>query len=257
VDWDLIQTGPADASHTVLLLPGGLLAARTYTEVMAEPALRGVRLVAATLPGHAGTMPPADTSIETYARLAGELAKKVGADVVVGSSIGATVAVEMLASGTFTGPTVLLEVSLSPRDEPLFFRAIVSLGSVLGSLPSSVLIRMSATLVRHTSVSSQRSAEYATDFRRNQPSVIRRILRDYLLYLEGSTRPAARLCGAGVLIWILHAEHGDGKLSAGERRTLQACPDVTIATLPGTSYLLSSERPREVGECIAAALRGL
>jgi hypothetical protein len=40
-----------------------------------EPALGAYRLVAATLPGHCGTQPPADFSTEHDARLAGELAR--------------------------------------------------------------------------------------------------------------------------------------------------------------------------------------
>src|SRR5581483_12300723 len=57
------------------------------------------RLVAATLPGHCGTAPPEDFRPEHYARTAGELARDIGADVVVGFSMGATVACEMETSG--------------------------------------------------------------------------------------------------------------------------------------------------------------
>ena len=126
VEWELREAGPADAERTVLLLPGGMCSAGSYAEVMAEPALAGMRLVAATLPGNAGAPPPDDYSIENYARLTAELARKVGADVVVGFSMGASVALEMVASGSFSGPVVLLGISLSAKDEPAFFRAIVA-----------------------------------------------------------------------------------------------------------------------------------
>jgi pimeloyl-ACP methyl ester carboxylesterase len=92
VEWELREAGPSDAEHTVLLLPGGMCSAGSYAEVMAEPALAGMRLVAATLPGHAGAPPPQDYSIENYARWAAEVARNVGADVVVGFSMGASVA---------------------------------------------------------------------------------------------------------------------------------------------------------------------
>ena len=143
----------------MLLLPGGMCSAGSYAEVMAEPALAGMRLVAATLPGHAGAPPPDDYSIENYARLTAELAKKLGADVVVGFSMGASVALEMVASGAFTGPVVLLGISLSPKDEPAFFRAIVRLGSVLGGLPSAVLAKGAASMVKRIPVSAERQAE--------------------------------------------------------------------------------------------------
>src|SRR5215471_2246639 len=99
VPWELREAGPADAEHTVLLLPGGLCSAGSYAEVMADPALAGTRLVAVTLPGHAGAPPPDDYSVENYARLTSELATTVGADVVVGFSMGGSIALEMVASG--------------------------------------------------------------------------------------------------------------------------------------------------------------
>ena len=63
-DWELVESGPPDAERTVLLLPGGLCRARSYAELMAQPALADVHLVAATLPGHGGTPAPDDFSIE-------------------------------------------------------------------------------------------------------------------------------------------------------------------------------------------------
>src|SRR3954454_16168130 len=108
VDWELQEAGPRDAAKTALLLPGGMCSAGSYAELMAEPALAEMRMVAATLPGHAGAPPPDEYSIENYARITAELATKVGADVVVGFSMGASVALEMVASGSFGGPVVLL-----------------------------------------------------------------------------------------------------------------------------------------------------
>src|SRR4051812_29094342 len=148
IEWELRESGPLDADQMVLMLPGGMCSAGSYAEVMAEPALKGMRLVAATLPGHAGAPAPDDYTIENYARLAGELATEVGADVVVGFSMGASVALEMLASGGFKGPTVLLGISLSAEDEPAFFRAIVRFGGVLGSLPSALMIKGAASMVK-------------------------------------------------------------------------------------------------------------
>src|SRR4051794_29819847 len=50
--WETVVTGPPDAARSVLLLPGGACAARSFNLVTAEPALSGVRLVATTLPGN-------------------------------------------------------------------------------------------------------------------------------------------------------------------------------------------------------------
>lgn len=251
IDWELREAGPADAGPTVLLLPGGMCSAGSFAELMAEPALAEMRLVAATLPGHAGAPPPDDFSIENYARLASELATRVGADVVVGFSIGASVALEMVVSRAFTGPAVLLGVSLSAKDEPAFFRALVRLDSVLGSLPAALLARVAASMVGRIPVPADRRAELREDFRKNVPRQQQPGLREYVRWLHRHDRPAERLCQAGVPIWIVHAEKGDGGLTDDERRTLEACPHAHLVTIPGSVFFM----PNEVPEPIAGVIR--
>jgi pimeloyl-ACP methyl ester carboxylesterase len=257
VGWELSEAGPLDAGHTVLLVPGGMCGSGSYAEVMAEPALARMRLVAATLPGHAGAPPPDDYSIENYARLTAELARNVGADVVVGFSMGASVALEMVASGGFTGPVVLLGISLSAKDEPAFFRAIVGLGRVLGSLPAAILARGGASMVKGIPVSDERQSELREDFRKNVPQHVRRALREYVRWLHRHERPAERLCLAGVPTWIVHAEKGDGGLTDDERRTLEACPQAHLVTLPGKVLFMPNEVPGRIAEVIVDAVREL
>lgn len=254
IEWELRESGPADAKRSVLLLPGGLNPARSYAEVMAQPTLAGTRLVAATLPGHCGTAAPDDFSIATAARLAGELAAEHACDVVVGFSMGANVALEMVMSGTFSGPVVLLGISMSRRDESLFFRAICRLGDVLGGLPSAALLKMMGPATKRVRVPAERRAEILADLRTNEPQVMRKIFRSYLSYLGGQDRPAARLCDAGVPTWVVHAEKGDGGLTGDERRTLEACSHATVVTIPGTSFFLPNEEPRRIAEVVAEAL---
>jgi len=254
VDWELREAGPLEAEHTVLLLPGGMCGAGSYSELMAEPALATTRLVAATLPGHAGAPPPDDYSIENYARLTAELATKVGADVVVGYSMGGSVALEMVASGSFTGPAVLLGISLSAKDEPAFFRAIVKLGDVLGGVPSAVLAKGAASMVKRIPVSAERQDELREDFRKNVPQHTRRGLREYVRWLHRHDHPAERLCRAGVPTWIVHAEKGDGGLTDDERRTLEACPHAHIVTIPGSVFFLPNEVPGPIADVIVEAL---
>src|SRR6188472_1852590 len=123
--WERLIAGPSDADRSVLLLPGGANAARSFDLVMAEPALSGVRLVATTLPGMAGAPVSQDVSVPALARRAGELAKEQACDVVAGFSHGATVALEMVLSGQFQGPVVLLGISLTTEDESKLFRGVV------------------------------------------------------------------------------------------------------------------------------------
>jgi pimeloyl-ACP methyl ester carboxylesterase len=255
IDWELRESGPPDAEYTVLLLPGGMCSAGSYAEVMAEPALAGMRLVAATLPGHAGAPPPDDYSIENYARFTAELVKRVGADVVVGFSMGASVALEMVASGSFSGPVVLLGISLSAKDEAAFFRAVVRLGSVLGALPAAVLAKGAASMVKRIPVSAERQDELRADFAKNVPQHNRDGLREYLHWLHRQERPAERLCQAGVPTWIVHAEKGDGGLTDDERRTLEACPQAHLVTIPGNVFFLPNEVPERIAEAILEAAR--
>jgi pimeloyl-ACP methyl ester carboxylesterase len=253
LDWELREQGPADATHTVLLLPGGMCSAGSYAEVMAEPALAGMRLVAATLPGQCGTPPPDDYSVENYARLVSQLVAQVGADIVVGFSMGAVVAVEMAVSGAFTGPVVLLGVSLSTKDEPAFFRAIVLLGSVLGGLPAAVMIKGVTSMVKRIPVAPERQAELRDDFRRNVPAHAQKGLRQYVGWLKRGDGRAKRLCDAGVPTWVVHAEKGDGGLTDEERRTLEACPHVHLVTIPGHVFFLPNEVPEQIAGIVREA----
>ena len=116
--WELVTAGPEDADQSVLLLPGGANSARSFSLVMADQALSGVRLVATTLPGMAGAPLAEDVSVPALARRVGELAEEHGCDVVVGFSHGATVALEALLSGHFQGPVVLLGIASQLRTRP-------------------------------------------------------------------------------------------------------------------------------------------
>lgn len=252
--WETVQAGPADAERTVLLLPGGMCSARSYAEVMAEPLLAGIRLVAATMPGHAGAPPLQDYSHATYAQHTAELVKKVGADVLVGFSMGACIAVEMITSGLLTIPTVLLGVSLSPRDEPAFFRAIARSTTVLGNLPMRALTAGAASMVKRIPVPSGRQAELRDDFRRNNPRDMRHGLQAYMHWLHEADGRVERLCNARVPMWVVHAENGDGGLTRHERSVLEACPHVRLTTLPGKVFFLPNEAPTRVAQAVLEAL---
>lgn len=253
--WETITCGPDDARHGVLLLPGGACPAESYAPLLAQPALAHVRLVAATMPGHAGTPPPADFSIEHYAKLAAGLAQEHRCDVVVGFSIGATVALEMVAGGLHNGPVVLLGISLSAADEPAFFRVLVRLSAPLRDLPVALLMRMTALATRTAKVPAEHRQVLAAALRRNDPHVLRRAMVAYLSYLEAHPSPATALCSAGVPAWVVHAEKGDGGLTDEERAALSACPSVRVVTFPGTTFFLPDEKPREIAEILVEAVR--
>ena len=101
--------GSDDPRYRVLCLPGGLCTARFYDDVLAASALAagGIRAFATTLPGFGGVPFPAgfDASPEAHAAYAGELARDLDCDAVVGHSFGANVALEMAAGGHFDPAT--------------------------------------------------------------------------------------------------------------------------------------------------------
>jgi pimeloyl-ACP methyl ester carboxylesterase len=253
-EWEIVESGPAGAEQTVLLLPGGMCSARSYSEVMAEPSLERTRLIAVTMPGQAGAAAPKDFSPEGFARITAELAKSAGVDLVVGFSMGAVVAYEMVVSGTFTGPVVLLGVSLSAADEPRFFRAIIRLGSILGTLPMTVLKKGVASMVKQARVPPERQAELQADFARNNTRDMRRGLQAYLRWLHRGDDPARRLCDTDVPVWVVHAEKGDGGLTQHERATLEACHRVRVVTIPGEVFFLPNEVPERIADVIVQGL---
>jgi pimeloyl-ACP methyl ester carboxylesterase len=160
----------------------------------------------------------------------------------------------MVVSGAFTGPVVLLGVSLSAPDEPTFFRAIIRLGSILGTLPTAVLKKGAASMVKHAQVPPERRVELQADFARNKTRDLRRGLRAYLKWLHRDDDPARRLCEAGVPAWVVHAEKGDGGLTQHERAILEACPQVRVVTLPGHVFFLPNEVPERIADVIVQAL---
>lgn len=253
--WEVVQSGPADAEKTVLLLPGGMVSARSYGELMAEPALAKTRIVAVTLPGNAGASPLGDLSIESTAAAVAEFASRSRADLVVGFSNGASVAYEMVVSGRYRGPVVLLGVSLSAADESAMFRGIVRLSSVLGTLPTAFLKRVAGSLIAHAPITDESRSELKADFAKNDVRDLRRALRGYLRWLHRNDDPARRLCEAGVQAIVVHAEKaGDGGLTAHERAVLDACPHVRLVTLPGKVFFIPNEVPGRVAELILEAL---
>jgi pimeloyl-ACP methyl ester carboxylesterase len=225
-----------------------------YEELMAEPALAGVRMVAVTVPGMGGTPAPQDLSIENPARLAAQCAADLGCDVVVGFSMGANIALEMAASGAFRGPLVLLAPSFSRADEAVFFRLLDRLALVLGYLPFAALLKMMGPAMKRMPLPPDRREVLAAEFRRNDPRIVRRGVHCYFQYLDRHGSVASRLCEADVPAWVVHGERGDGGVTDDERRTLEACPQIRVITLPGASYFTPNEEPALVAKLVIEAL---
>jgi pimeloyl-ACP methyl ester carboxylesterase len=252
--WDRRESGPDDAEHAALLLPGGMCTAVQYEELMAEPALAGVRMIAVTVPGMGGTPAPEDLTIENFARLAAQCAADLGCDVVVGFSMGANIALEMAGSGAFRGPLVLLAPSFSRRDEAVFFRLLERLARVLGHLPFTAMLKLMGPAMKQMPLPPARRETLAAEFRKNDPRVIRRGVHCYFQYLDRHGSVASRLCEADVPAWVVHGERGDGGITDDERRTLEACRQIRVITIPGASWFTPNEEPALVAKLVVEAL---
>jgi pimeloyl-ACP methyl ester carboxylesterase len=253
--WELLFAGPEDADRSVLLLPGGANAARSFDLVMADRALSGVRLVATTLPGMAGAPLTDDVSIPALARSAGELAKEHRCNVVVGFSHGATVALEMLLAGHFQGPVVLLGISLTTEDEAGFFRAAVRSSQRVGSWPFALLLRLLPLMARSAKTPERHKRDLIEDLKQNRARDSVLVSGAYLDYIAAGGDHAAQLAASGSPVWIVHAEKGgDGGLTDAERGTLEAAANVTLVTVPGRVFLLPDEAPGQTAAVIRHAL---
>lgn len=245
--------GPGD--HTVLLLPGALATAAFYDDLIAELGLidASIQFVATTLPGFGGTSPPEDVSMENYAKLAGRLATDFGCDVVVGHSLGANVALEMVAAGEFAGPVVLLSPSFSRRDESKFPRALDSLSRVFGYLPYALMLKMVGPAFK-SSLPPDRRDVLVAELRRNDPRFLRRQTRRYLEYLDQHGSLAPRLCDTGVPAWVVFGEHDDIGITDDERRALEDCPHVTLVTIPEAGHFTLNQKPDQIAVLVLKAI---
>jgi pimeloyl-ACP methyl ester carboxylesterase len=253
--WLLYESGPDVADHTVLLLPGALCSAAFYDDLIAEPSLRraSIRFVATTLPGFGGTKPLDDVSIENYVRVAGSLAADLGCEAVVGHSLGANIALEMVASSAFKGPVVLLSPSLSREDESKFPRALDVLSRVLGHLPYSLMLRLIGPAMKSSLPPARRDALIA-ELRNNDPRFLRRQTRGYLAYLDRHGSLASRLGDADVPTRIVFGERDDVGITDDERNALAEYPHVRIIELANAGHFTLNEQPGQIAELLLDAL---
>jgi pimeloyl-ACP methyl ester carboxylesterase len=249
--WELRESGPPGADHTVLLLAGALCTVAFFKDLMAEPKLTeaSLHLVAATLPGFGNSQPPDDLSMESYASLAGRLAADIGCEAVLGHSLGANVAIEMAAAGKFSGPLVLLSPSFSRKDESRFPRALDHLGRVLGHLPYAAMFKVIGPAMK-SSLPANRRDELVAELKKNDPRFVRRQTRRYLEYLDRYGSLVPRLCDSGVTARVVFGEHDDIRLADEERRELDECPRTTVITISGTGHFTMNQEPRRVAELI-------
>ena len=250
--WIVREFGQKESERTALLLPGALSSHVFFEDVAAASALDTVRMVATTLPGYAGTPVPADDRIETYASQAGRLAATVGANIVVGHSLGANVALEMAAAHHFSGPLVLISPTFSRQDESIAPRVLDKLSRVLGPLPYSLVLKLIGGMIKG-SVPENRHAALAAEFKKNDARSVRRLTHTLMRYYDSHGNLVPRLCDSGSRAWVVFGEKDEIKLQAEERRQLEACPHVTLVTIQGAGHFSLNTNPDRIAELMLAA----
>lgn len=255
--WMVRETGPQSADHAVLLLPGALASAVFYDDLLAEPRMAdaSIRFVATTIPGFGRTPELRDISVEGYARSAGALAADLGCDAVVGHSLGANVALEMVAAGTFSGPVVLLSPSFSRQDESRFPRALDRLARVFGHVPYSFMLKLIGPAMK-SSLPPERRDVLIASLQNNDARFLRRQTRLYLEYLDRHGSLAPRLCSSGAAAWVVFGDSGDVGLTDDERGVLVECPGMTLVEIADTGHFALNQKPGQVAEVVLEALAG-
>lgn len=251
--WVLQESGPENADHTVLLLPGALATAAFYDDLLAEPIMSKIRFVATTIPGFGGTAPPKDMSMESYSTLAADLASDLGCDTVVGHSLGANIAIEMASAEKFSGPLVLLSPSFSRRDESRFPRALDRLSRVFGHLPYSLMLKIIGPAMKSSLPPTRRDALIA-ELKKNDPHFLRRQTRLYLEYLDRHGSLAPRFADSGVPTWIVYGESDDIGITDDERDVLEATPHVSIVRIPDAGHFTLNQQPGEIAKLVLEAV---
>jgi pimeloyl-ACP methyl ester carboxylesterase len=247
--------GADDPRYRVLCLPGGLCTALFYDDLLAAPALAtgGVRAIATTLPGFGGVpFPPGfDASVEAHAAFAGNLARELGCDAVVGHSFGANVAIEIAAGGRFDGPVILLAPTFSPEDEMKGLETVnrICKVPVLRSLVTALLFRSFPKMLKGQ-VPDDSVDRLAAEMASSNRSDIRTNLRRSYEHLYKHGTLAGRLCRSGAQAEVVFGENDEVGLTPADRSTLEACPTTRLHLVPDCGHMLPNQRPNWVAELI-------
>ena len=194
----------------------------------------------------------------TPARLAAELSAEIGCDAVVGFSMGASVALEMVASGAFSGPVVLLGISLSLQDEPVFLRALDRLGVVMGSLPYSAMRQMMGSVTKHVRVPEAAPRRAPRRPPQQRPAGDARSSSAATCSTSGATThrrtdSATRACPPGSCT-PRRATAGSPTTNGAPSKRART---PAVVTIPGTSFFLPNEESERIAGYVVEALARL
>ena len=186
-------TGPCCCCQAACVRP----ASTTTCSAQAAAATPTTRFIAATPPGFGGRPAPDDLTVEHYASLAGDLAAELDADLVVGHSLGANHALEMVAAGYFygTGRPALPDVLSRRTKKPTSDGSPACLAiPIVGRVPWMVFPHIIDSSFRGR-LPADRHDELVAEMKRTDMQLCRRMVVAYFEYLDRRaplSRPAVR-----------------------------------------------------------------
>jgi len=99
----------------------------------------------------------------------------------------------------------------------------------------------------------RRAAALAADLGHNDPEFCRRVVRRYYEYLDRHGSLVSRLCDTGLPAWVVRGDRDEIGLTDDERRALEACPRVTLVSVPDAGHAVLVQQPARVAEVIVEA----
>jgi pimeloyl-ACP methyl ester carboxylesterase len=191
--------------------------------------------------------------MENYSKLASGLAADLSCDVVVGHSLGANVAIEIVSAREFSGPVVLLSPSFSRQDESKFPRALDRLSGVFGHLPYSLMLKVIGPAIK-SSLPPARREFLSNELKNNDPRFLRAQTRLYLAYLDRHGSLAKRFCDAGTRAWVVYGENDDVGITRDEREVLAGASHVTLIEIADTGHFALNQKPDEIAAIVLQAV---
>lgn len=259
--WLLVEGGATEGvRHRVLVLPANLASAEFYRPMLAVPALaaEGVQLLAATPPGFGGRPAPVKFpySVEAYAGLVDDMARREGVDVIVGHSVSAQAALEVVGHGRWRGGLVLVAPTLRARDEEPAARtlALISRVPVMRSAAWWAMMRAIGVGLRGQLPPDQHDALVA-EVRRTPNRVHRRWLvagADHVLR-HGDLTPAVVAAARGRAVAVVRGTTDPLTITDASRRAL-AGGGIRVVEVEGAGHFVPTQRPEAVVDVVLDVL---
>jgi pimeloyl-ACP methyl ester carboxylesterase len=167
------------------------------------------------------------------------------------------VAIEMVATGRFSGQLVLLSPCFAAADEESDTRTFGKLAKVpvLGRIVWGLLPKLMGVGMKGRFPAASQSRLVA-EMQKFSPAVTRQLVRYYFEHLEDHAGSiATRLCGSGIPTWVVRGEDDEVGFSETERRKLRNCPRVSLVTVRDARHFVMADQPAAVVDVALRAIR--